>query len=241
MVDKPNFNKKVPSGSTLILTSPVFNPESELYEECVKALANSEFQKVIWICYQKTPKDVIEKLTQIGADTQSIEKLFFIDLLSNMLGLDQKSPNTYYCKSPTEYNCLLRSIEQLSEKEEGVLIIFDNLNALMSYDIIDRMIRFVRNLNRIVSSINKKIIYLYIAGGSSQEIEISIEATMDNIHYLQDIPALPVTQNPWNQFHSISWSDVFSLSAPLMFILLMIMIVVNFILLGTLIFIVLYG
>jgi len=237
MVEKfPDFYKKIPSGSTLILTATVSNHEKELYMEAVKAIANPEFDNFIWICYQKAPEDVIEHLSMVGATTTSINKIHFIDMLSHMLGLEQKNNNASYCMSPTDYNCLLRSMEQQYANGERCLIIFDNLNALMSYDVIERMIRFIRNLNNLTASNKSDILYLGIAGGTSHEVEVAIDATMDNIY---QIPENTTNQSKvWNKLKNTSWTDVFTLNAPLVFLLLITLLVLNITLLFSLLFIV---
>lgn len=45
------------------------------------------------------PKDVIEYLTDCGATPRSIDKIHYIDMLSNTLGLKQNHINTSYCSS----------------------------------------------------------------------------------------------------------------------------------------------
>ena len=98
-VHMPEFNKELPPGSSLILTAPVSSSEKELYGEAVKAISNSELDNVIRVCYQKVPKDVIEYLTDCGANVRSIDKIHYIDMLSNTLGLKQNHINTSYCSS----------------------------------------------------------------------------------------------------------------------------------------------
>ncbi|MCG7847715.1 MAG: hypothetical protein MIO93_00860 [ANME-2 cluster archaeon] len=222
---------ELPEGSTLLLTAPVANTEKELYNSILKTISNSEVDNIIWICYQKVPNDIIDYLIQINTSQETIDKIHFIDMMSNMLGLGQKNMNSSYCSTPTEYNCLLRNIEQFTDSECKCLIIFDNLNALMSYDMIERMIRFIRNLNNLSSSKKCPIIYLGISGGSSHEIEISIHAAMDNIYHLQGNIVKTPKMDSWDKFKSVSWTDVFTLNSPIMFILFIVMMVTNIFLL----------
>lgn len=223
----PDFTKEIPSGSTFILTEPVTNVEKELYCAALKAISNPKVSNVIWLCYQKVPRDVTRILTECGGTPESINKIHFVDMLSNMLGLDQKYENTSYCPSPTEYNCVLRSIDNVnSGNGQNNILVFDNINALMSYDIIERMLRFIRNINNLITG-SCPIVYLGISGGSNQEVEISICSAMDNVYYLQETSIIPGHQKPWVKLKKTSWSDVFSLNTPLLFVLLIIMIGVN--------------
>ena len=222
MNDIPNFENELVQGSTFVVTAPVTNTENELYNVAVKAISNSEIDRVIWICYNKVPGDVVPHLIDCGASAEIVSKIHYIDILSNMFGLEQKRENTLYCSSPTEYNCLLRSIDQLKEKDGNNLVILDNLNALQSYDMIERILRFIRNLNNLVLNDKDYILYLGILGGSSPEVEVSIHATMDYVYYLQESAKITQPQNSWDELKNTSWNDVLTLNAPLLFILLVV-------------------
>ena len=221
------YENELPVGSTLILTAPTTNTEKELYKAALKAVLNPEVGQIIWICYHQVPNDVMEYLTECNVPQETIDKIQFIDMMSNMLGLDQKSDKTDYCSTPTDYNCLLRNVEQLTNNNQKNLIIFDNINALLSYDMVERMIRFVRNLNSLTSNNKSPIIYLGIAGATSHEIEISISATMDNVNNLQkNTIETPQTEH-WTQLKKASWTDVFSLNSPLLFLLIIVLLLTN--------------
>jgi len=217
----------LPTGSTLILTAPMTNTEKELYKAALRTVLNPELSKIVWICYHKIPNDVIEYLAEYNVPQETIDKIQFIDMMSNMLGLEQKSKKTSYCSTPTEYNCLLRNIEQFIDNDQKNLIIFDNINALLSYDMVERMIRFIRNLNSLVSFNKCPIIYLGITGATSHETEISISATMDNINNLQKDTIETQNVESWKQLKKVSWSDVFSLNSPLLFLLIIVMLLIN--------------
>jgi predicted glycosyltransferase involved in capsule biosynthesis len=232
----PDFENKFFQGSTLVATAPVSNTENELYNVAVKAISNSEINNIIWICYHKVPRDITAHLRDCGASAKSIGKIHYIDILSNMLGLEQKHENTLYCSSPTEYNCLLRSIDQLKIKGSKNLIIFDNLNALLSYDMIERIIRFIRNLNNLVSTEKDAIMYLSVSGGSCKEVEISIQATMDHVYHLQESDAMVQPTTSWGEFRDTSWKDVVTMNSPIMFMLLIVMMTVNIFMMATLMF-----
>lgn len=218
----PDFENDLVQGSTFVVTAPVTNTENELYNVAVKAISNSKIDRIIWICYNKVSKDIVPHLLDCGASAEIISKIHYIDILSNMFGLEQKRENTLYCSFPTEYNCLLRSIDQLKEKDGNNLVIFDNLNALQSYDIIERILRFIRNLNNLVLNDKDYILYLGISGGCSPEVEVSIHATMDYVYYLQESARIPQPPNSWDEFKNTSWNDVITLNAPLLFILLVV-------------------
>ena len=220
--DIPDYENELVQGSTFIVTAPVTNTENELYNVAVKAISNSKIDHVIWICYNKVPKDIIPHLLDCGASAEILSKIHYIDILSNMFGLEQKHENTLYCSSPTEYNCLLRSIDQLKKKDGNNLVIFDNLNALQSYDMIERILRFIRNLNNLVLNDKDFILYLGISGGCSHEVEVSIHATMDYVYYLQESAQITQSPNSWDELKNTSWNDVITLNAPLLFILLVV-------------------
>lgn len=225
------YETELPIGSTFILTAPTTNTEMELYKAALKTVLNPEISKIIWICYHKVPNDVMEYLTECNVPQETIDKIQFIDMLSNMLGLEQKSDKTSYCSTPTDYNCLLRNVEQLTNNDQKNLIIFDNINALLSYDMVERMIRFIRNLNGLVSNNKCPIIYLGITGATSNEVEISIEAAMDNTYNLQGTavktPQIDLMNQSWGQLKKVSWTDVFSLNSPLIFLLIIVMLLIN--------------
>lgn len=227
----PDYETELPTGSTLLLNGPTANIVNDLCIAVKNAISNPDIDNIIWICYHKVPDDVIEHLAKINVTKEIIDKIQYIDMMSNMLGLGQRNDTACYCSTPTEYNCLLRSVDQLTNNDGQNLIIFDNLNALMSYDMVERMIRFIRNLNNLASSNKCPIIYLGISGGSSHEIEISIHAAMDNIYNLQgNIIEIP-KKDSWEKFKSVSWTDVFTLNSPIMFILFIVMMVTNIFLL----------
>ena len=218
----PDFETNLVQGSTFVVTAPVTNTENELYNVAVKAMSNPKIDRVIWVCYNKIPGDVVSRLLDCGASAQIVDKIHYIDILSNMLGLEQKRDDTLYCLSPTEYNCLLRSIDQIKEKDGNNLIILDNMNALQSYDMIERILRFIRNLNNIVSNDNDFVMYLGISGGCSHEVEVSIHATMDYVYYLQESAQITQPKKTWDDLKETSWNDVITLNAPLLFILLIV-------------------
>lgn len=114
--DIPDFENELVQGSTFVVTAPVTNTGNELYNVAVKAISNSKIDRVIWICYNKVPGDIVSRLLDCGASAEIVSKIHYIDILSNMLGLEQKHENTLYCSSPTEYNCLLRSNRSTKEK-----------------------------------------------------------------------------------------------------------------------------
>ena len=218
----PDYEDELVKGSTFVVTAPVTNTDSELYNVVIKAISNPKIDNVVWICYNKVPDDVVTRLLDYGASAEHVSKIHYIDILSNMLGLEQKREKTLYCSSPTEYNCLLRSIDQLKKKDANNLFILDNLNALQSYDMIERILRFIRNLNNLVLNDKDSILYLGISGGSSSEVEISIHATMDYVYYLQDLIQMASPKNSWDELNKTSWNDVITLNAPLLFILLIV-------------------
>lgn len=228
------YENELPVGSTLLLTATMTHAEKELYKAALKAVLNPEIGQIIWICYHKVPNYVIEYLTEYNVSQETFHKIQYIDMMSNMLGLEQQSDKTCYCSTPTDYNCLLRNVEQLINNHQKNLIIFDNINALLSYDMVERMIRFIRNLNSLISNNKCPIIYLGITGATSREIEISISATMDNVTNLQKNTVETPKVESWTQLKKTSWTDVFSLNSPLIFILIVVMVLINIFLMITL-------
>lgn len=87
---------------------------------------------------------------------------------------------------------------------------------------IERILRFIRNLNNLVLNDKDFILYLGISGGCSPEVEVSIHATMDYVYYLQESAQIIPPPNSWGELKKTSWNDVITLNAPLLFILLIV-------------------
>jgi len=98
----------------------------------------------------------------------------------------------------------------------------DSINAMMSYDQPERLIKALRSFNNRIPQRNSAILYTYIAGAFDRQTEVAIQTTMDYV--------LPIggkvkgkKEIEWESFKSTSWHEVFSLNAPLLFGMIVVM------------------
>lgn len=207
-------------GSVLLYAKPSQDAE-ELYRS-VHASIVEGVGAVIWICYQHTSNDVEKRLNSKNLSFKNIE---FIDMISQMMGLLAEKPNTIYCSSPTDYGCMFRSLENLFNKYGRCVVVVDNLNAMMSYDTLERLIKTLRNLNNIIPQKNSGVVYLEILGACDTQTQITLQTTMNRSLTIEsgDRSARP---EKWEDLKKISWTEVFTLNAPVFFGLILIMAIV---------------
>ncbi|MFQ6071615.1 MAG: hypothetical protein ACE5KT_02800, partial [Methanosarcinales archaeon] len=211
-------------GSILVRSEPVDQAEEMLYKIVHDACDHPEINGILWICYQSPPSDVKRKQKQYNLEISKVsDNIWFIDMISNMMGLKQEGTNVNYCSSPTDYNCLFKYVDNFIAKFSKCLIIFDNLNAVMSYDVVERLIKMLRNMNNKVIQKNSAIIYLSISGAFNSHTDVAIQTTMNKVIDLDSTISKSYMDMTWKDLKNISWREVFSLNVPLLFVLLIVM------------------
>jgi hypothetical protein len=142
-------------------------------------------------------------------------------MITHTMGLVIKKDDTKYCSSPTDYNCLFKFIDELIEKKGRCIIIIDNLNAMMSYDMLERIIKTVRSLNNRITQNNSAILYLETTGACGIQTEVAVRATMNYVLDFSD-RANNNKDIAWESLKKASWKDVLTMNTPLLSILLLI-------------------
>jgi hypothetical protein len=213
------FKDIVSKESVLISIPSSSSTEEQLYRAVYESIRNSEIKNIIWVCYQQTP-DVVEK--KLKSHAFIFDRIQFIDMITNIMGLEIKKDDTKYCSSPTDYNCLFKSVDELIEKKGRCIIIIDNLNAMMSYDMLERIIKTVRSLNNRIIQNNSAILYLETTGACGIQTEVAVRATMNYVMDLGD-RAKNNKNNSWESLRKASWKDVLTMNTPLLSILVLIM------------------
>lgn len=206
------------SKQSILVSAPSSSAmEERVYRYVYNSVMSSEIENVIWVCYQHTANVVEKKLESYDMDYPSVH---FIDMISHMMGLKEDREDVLYCKSPTDYNQLFRSVDRILDENEKCLVIVDNLNAMLSYDLLERVIKTLRSLNNRMPQKDSTILYLEITGAFANQTEVTIEATMNHVLHIDEEQK---DYGEWENLKKISWRDVFSLNAPIMFAMLMVM------------------
>jgi len=148
----PVFENILDQGSILVQSQPTMDIDEGLYKSAFEASRNPEIKMVIWVCYQHIPMELVKILKDMGLDYNAIShKIWFIDMISDIMGLIDQEENITFCSNPTDYSCIMRTIDEKIDKFGKCLIIIDSLNGISSYDQSERFIKIIRNLNNKVS------------------------------------------------------------------------------------------
>lgn len=223
-------------GSVLLSAKPSHDAEELLYKAVYKYLVES-VGAVVWVCYQHTSNEVEKRL---ASKKISFQNMVFIDMVSHMMGLQIEKHNTICCTSPTDYSCLFRYLDELFGKYGRCLVVIDNLNAMMSYDVLERLIKTFRNLNNIIPQRNSAVVYLEILGACDARTEITLQTTMNSVLKI-DGDRVSVKNEKWEELKKVSWTDVFSLNAPVFFGIILVMAIVIILLLFIIVVLILKG
>jgi hypothetical protein len=213
----------------------VFGPLSRGVERHFHQLAADIYEKsgadgVIWVCVQNSAKKTREKLNDAGARFQN---LWFVDLVGREARVSNNEENTVYGEGPADYTHALIMINGLREKIGRCVVVFDNLNAALSYVDAGTLIKFLRTLNNRLSADGSAAVYMLAEGAADAKTENAIQAAMDTIFKVGEkvevISGGTVSQYlpTWEEFRSTTWRDVFMLEKPLLYLLLLTLIVVN--------------
>ncbi|TFH39363.1 MAG: hypothetical protein E4G94_11070 [ANME-2 cluster archaeon] len=99
-------------GSILVQISPTVNIDEGIYKSAFEASQNPDIEQVIWVCYQHIPMELVKILREMGLDYNSIShKIWFIDMISDIMGLIDQEENITFCSNPTDYSCMMRTID----------------------------------------------------------------------------------------------------------------------------------
>jgi hypothetical protein len=192
--------------------------EEQLYKIVHESIRTSEIKNIAWVCYQQPPDVVEKKLISLPFVSTNIR---YIDMITHTMGLNKLNDNVNYCTSPTDYNCLLKFIDQIIEKNGRNVIVIDNLNAMMSYDLLERIIKILRVLNNRITQNKCVILYLETTGACGMQTEVAVRATMN---YVLDLSKIDEDLDiAWERIKKATWRDVMTLNTPILSIMLLVM------------------
>ncbi len=226
------MDDKILSKGSILFAAPASpSAEERLYRAVYERSKGAH--GVIWVCYQHNPAEVKKKLASCGIDFPNLQ---FVDMISHMMGL--KEENAVCCTSPLDYGCLSRAVDEKLDSCGRCLVVMDGINAMMSYDQPERLIKALRSINNRIPQRNSTVMYTYIAGACDRQTEVAIQTTMD---YVLPIGGKAKGKNEieWESFKSTSWQEVFSLNAPLLFAMVVVMFAVIIFLSSLLIYLIL--
>jgi len=222
-------------GSTLVIGLRSARVERYFYRLAYDIYEMSdEIDGILWLCYNATPTKVRERFESYEIPIP--ENFWCIDMISSMIGLPKDDPQVIYCNTPTDYNCIFLTIDYVIKKIGRVVVAFDDLNAALSYDSPDRLVKVLRNLNNRIPEKGCTSLYLLVEGATTPETENAIQATMNAIFRVgEKIQVSSPTRSirlknwfkTWEELENTTWSDVFSFKDPVLYILLLISLVVN--------------
>jgi hypothetical protein len=94
---------------------------------------------------------------------------------------------------------------------------------MMSYDMLERIIKTVRSLNNRISQNNSAILYLETTGACGIQTEVAVRATMNYVLDFSDRANNYNKDIAWESLKKASWKDVLTMNNPLLSILVLIM------------------
>jgi len=222
-------------GSTLIFGLRSARVERYFYRLAHDLYSMSdEIDGILWLCYNTTPNKVRERFKSYEIPIP--ENFWCIDMISSMIGLSKDDPHVIYCNTPTDYNCIFLTIDYVVKKTGRMVVAFDDLNAALSYDSSDRLVKVLRNLNNRIPEKGCTSLYLLVEGATTPETENAIQATVNAIFRVgEKIQISSPTSSirlkkwfeSWEELEKTTWTDVFSFKDPVLYILFMVSMVVN--------------
>lgn len=217
--NKKNKFKDLISKECVLISVPSSpTTEEQLYEIVHESIKTSELKNIIWVCYQQTPEVVEKKLNSLSF---SFHNIHYIDMITQTMGLNKSKENVNFCTSPTDYNCLFKFIDNITEKNGRSIIVIDNLNAMMSYDLLERIIKTLRVLNNRITQNKSVIFYLETTGACGNQTEVAVRATMN---YILDISKFDDDLDiAWEKIKNATWRDVLTLNTPILSIMVLVM------------------
>jgi hypothetical protein len=213
------FKDIISKESVLISVPSSPSTEEQLYRAVYESIADTEIKNIIWVCYQQPPDIVKKKLISHSLIFTQIQ---FIDMITHIIGLTPGKEEAKYCISPTDYNCLFKSIDELIEKNGRSVIIMDNLNAMMSYDMLERIIKTLRSLNNRIPQNKSVILYLETTGACGIQTTVAVRATMNYVLDFND-GGNDTKDIAWDSLKKATWKDVFTINIPILSIMVLVM------------------
>jgi len=231
--NKENKYEDIISKECVLISVPSSSStEEQLYKIVHGSIRNSEINNIVWVCYQQTPEVVERKLISLSF---ALAHIHYIDMITQTMGLTKLKDNVNYCTSPTDYNCLFKFIDQIIEKNGRSVIVIDNLNAMMSYDLLERIIKTLRVFNNRITQNKSVILYLETTGACGNQTEVAVRATMN---YVLDLGKMNEDLDlVWERIKNSTWKDVLTLNTPILSIMVLVMFVTVMFLLLVLIYI----
>lgn len=217
---KNKLFKDIISKESVLISFPSSpSTEEQLYGAVYESIADTEIKNVIWVCYQQPPEIVKKKLVSHSLIFNQIQ---FIDMITHIMGLSLGEEETKYCISPTDYNCLFKSIDESIKKNGRSVIIMDNLNAMMSYDMLERIIKTLRSLNNRIIQNKSVVLYLETTGACGIQTAVAVRATMN---YVLDFNegGNDTKDFKWESLKKATWRDVMAINTPILSVMVLVM------------------
>ena len=210
--------------------------ENAIYNWAYEALETDDIKSIVWVCFNRPPY-ILKKIF----DENNIhfnKPIKFVDMISSYSSFPTDSLDIIQCASPTDYSCLHMHIDELLDKCPKTVVVFDNLNAILSYNPDNLTIKLMRTMNNIVPQKNSATLYFDMPGACDERINVAIGSTVEKIYEIGGITDKPILEFSWADINKISWYDVFSLRhyAKWIFILFLMTIFANIMLVMTILF-----
>lgn len=217
--NKENKYEDIISKECVLISVPSSSStEEQLYKIVHGSIKNSQIKNIVWVCYQQTPDVVERKLISLPF---AFAHIHYIDMITHTMGLTKLKDNVNYCTSPTDYNCLFKFIDQIIEKNGRCVIVIDNLNAMMSYDLLERIIKTLRIFNNRITQNKSVILYLETTGACGNQTEVAVRATMN---YVLDLSTMNEDLDMvWDRIKKATWREVLTLNTPILSIMVIVM------------------
>jgi hypothetical protein len=218
--------EKIEPKSILVFGPLAAKVEQYFHQSISEVYKKSNANGIIWVCMQNSGKRTKEKIPF------KIETLWFVDTVSKVCGLERDERDTIYCDPPSNYISLSEAVDNLVDKNGRSIVVYDNLNAALSYLSPDVLVKLLRNRNTKLAGEGNTIIYLLIQGTCDSKIENAIQAMMDTIFKIGDSIEIISGANIYKfprleEVKSTTWREVLSLEKPLLYSLLLALVLVN--------------
>ena len=209
--------------------------EHDIYRWTYKALEKEDIKNIVWVCFNRPPY-ILKKIFEEN-NIQFDKPIWFVDMISSYSSFKSDSPDVVKCASPTDYSCLHMNIDDLLDKYPGTVVVFDNLNAIMSYNPDNLTIKLMRTMNNVIPQKDSATLFIYTPGASDDKMNVTIASTVEKVYEIGGLADKPVLEFSWLDLNRITWRDVFSLRhyAKWIFVLLIMTIFANIILIMTII------
>jgi len=210
--------------------------ERNIYMWVYNALGKENIKNIIWVCFNHPPA-ILKKIFEEN-NIKFDKPIWFVDMISGCNSSSSGSPDVVQCASPTDYNRLHMCINDLLNKYPETVVVFDNLNAIMSYNPDNLTIKLMRTMNNTIPQKNSATLYIYIPGATDDKMNVAIVSTVEKVYEIGDLIHKSILNFSWADLIKITWFDVFSLrhDAKLIFVLLILTIFANILLIVTILF-----